>query len=156
VREGFTPHRTGAEHLLWESLVQAEVSLTCPKRLPPMQPNRRKGAGKMRYHLHPLTKEYLWQCPQCGESIRLQTRSAVHLAERAGACQGCRAKATFERRPELIGIFLSFWARSGASPHSASWMEAIPPSGISVLASAYQSRGVLRAKRAVTMSRLAS
>jgi hypothetical protein len=110
----------------------------------------------MRYHLHPPTGKFLWRCPQCGESVRLQTRSAVHLAERAGAGQGCRAKATFKRRPELIGMFLSFWTRSGASPQSASWMEAIPPSGISVLASAYQSRGLLRAQRAGAMSRLAS
>jgi hypothetical protein len=110
----------------------------------------------MRHHLHPVTGEFLWQCPQCRASIRLPTQSAVNLVERSGACQGCRAKATFQSHPELIGIFLSFWARAGTSPRSASWMEAIPPSGLSVLASAYESRGVLRAKRAVATSRLAS
>ena len=110
----------------------------------------------MRHHLHPVTGEFLWQCPQCRASIRLPTKSAVNLVERSGACQGCRAKATFQSHPELIGLVLSFWARSGASPHSASWMAAIPPSGISVLASADQSRGVLRAKRSAATDRLAS
>jgi hypothetical protein len=109
----------------------------------------------MNYHLDPQTGEFLWCCPQCRKTIWLQSERAVILAEHAGACQGCRAKATFERQPELIGIFLDFWSRSGAWPQSASWMEAIPLSGISVLGHARRARGTVHAKRAEALSRLA-
>ena len=75
--------------------------------------------------IDPRTREFLWHCPQCTERIRFPNLSALRLAERAGGCQGCRAKATFERGPELIGLFLDFWVRADACPRSPSWMEAI-------------------------------
>ncbi len=80
----------------------------------------------MIYNLDLQTGEYLWRCPQCGEHIRFPNLLALRLAERAGGCQGCRAKATFERNPGLIGLFLDFWARADAWPQSPSWMEAVP------------------------------
>jgi hypothetical protein len=80
----------------------------------------------MVYHIDPLTGEFLWRCPQCGEHIRFPSLRALYLAERAGGCQGCRARATFERNPGLIGLFLDFWARADAWPKSSSWMEAVP------------------------------
>ncbi len=82
----------------------------------------------MVYHIDPLTGEFLWRCPQCGEHIRFPNLRALYLAERAGGCQGCRAKATFERNPGLIGLFLDFWARTDAWPQSSSWLEAVTAS----------------------------
>jgi hypothetical protein len=95
------------------------------------------------YHLHPETAEFLWRCPLCGQSLRFQTQAEVNLAEQAGACEGCRAKAMFKRTPEMIGLLVALWARSDAWPESVSWMEAIPASGISILGNAYQARGIL-------------
>ena len=83
--------------------------------------------------IHPHTGEYLWRCPECGETIRLSSQAAVCLAEQAGRCQGCRAKATFQLRPGLIGFFLDFWARADAWPQSDSWMAAVPMSGVSIV-----------------------
>jgi hypothetical protein len=80
----------------------------------------------MFHPIDPRTGEFLWHCPQCKEYIRFYSLSAMELAERAGKCQGCRAKAAFEKNPELIGYFLYFWNRSNAWPQSHSWMEAIP------------------------------
>ena len=79
----------------------------------------------MIYNLDLQTGEYIWRCPQCGEHVRFPNLVALLLAEWAGGCQGCRAKATFERNPGLIGLFLDFWARSDAWPHSFSWTEAV-------------------------------
>ncbi len=76
--------------------------------------------------IDPRTGGFLWYCPQCKEYIRFYNLSAMHLAEQAGGCQGCRAKATFERNPGLIGFFLNFWTRADAWPQSHSWIEAIP------------------------------
>ena len=41
-------------------------------------------------------------------------------------CQGCRARISFIKNPELVGLFLDFWYRTGAFPQSTSWLEAIP------------------------------
>lgn len=71
------------------------------------------------------TGEYVWRCPQCGEDIRFPNLLSVRLSERAGGCQGCLAKATFERKPGIIPITLDFWIRTGHWPQSPSWMEAI-------------------------------
>jgi hypothetical protein len=79
----------------------------------------------MVYNIDPRTGELLWHCPKCGESIHFPNLQALHLAEQAGGCQGCRAKATFEHNPELIGLFLDFWVRTDAWPKSSSWIEAI-------------------------------
>ena len=76
--------------------------------------------------IDPRTGEFLWHCPQCKEYIRFYNLSAMHVAERAGGCQGCRAKVTFERNPGLISFFLNFWTRANAWPQSHSWIEAIP------------------------------
>lgn len=72
------------------------------------------------------TSEHLWQCPECGETIRLSGMAAVCLAQRAGRCQGCRAGAAFKRSPGLAGLFLDFWARADAWPQSDAWMDALP------------------------------
>lgn len=79
----------------------------------------------MVYLMDPRTREFLWYCPQCKERIRFPNLLALRLAERAGGCQGCRAKATFEKSPGLTGLFLDFWARVDACPQSPSWIEAI-------------------------------
>ncbi|MGD2040419.1 MAG: hypothetical protein PVH11_06315 [Anaerolineae bacterium] len=95
----------------------------------------------MTYHLDPKTQEYLWRCPQCGASIRLASELAVSQVRRAGACQGCRAKAVLERNPALVGLYLDFWARADAWPQSDSWLEAIPVAGISILGGAHAPQG---------------
>ena len=110
----------------------------------------------MLVHLDSETGEFLWCCPLCGELIGFQSQTADSLAEWGGACEGCRAKVTFERHPELIGIFLQFWARSDTWPQSVSWMEAIPPSGISILGSADQAHGTTHARHTAALGRLAS
>lgn len=96
----------------------------------------------MSNYLDPQTGECLWRCPQCGELIRFGSQLAALQAERAGGCQGCRAKKTFEDNPGLIGFFLDFWAGADAWPQSHSWMAAIPASGISILGNAYSAPGV--------------
>jgi hypothetical protein len=55
------------------------------------------------------------------KSIYFPNRIALCGAERAGGCQGCRAKATLERNPGLIDLFLGFWGRADAWPQSPSW-----------------------------------
>jgi uncharacterized C2H2 Zn-finger protein len=80
----------------------------------------------MSYPIDPRTGKFLWRCPQCKEIIRFSDVSVIRLAEQAGGCQGCRAKATFERNPRLISFFLDYWTRSNAWPQSHSWTEAIP------------------------------
>ena len=108
------------------------------------------------YHLDPQTVEFLWRCPLCGETIRLQSQTEVSQAEQAGGCEGCRAKATFQRTPEMIGLLVALWARSDAWPQSVSWMEAIPTSGISILGNAYQAHGMLFGMTATPQSGIAS
>jgi hypothetical protein len=97
----------------------------------------------MMYVLDPQTGHYLWRCPECGETIRLTSFSAICLVKRAGCCQGCRARATFERNPGLAGFFLDFWAGADAWPQSASWLEALPAAGVSILGNAYSTGGRL-------------
>ena len=104
----------------------------------------------MSKYLDPLTGDVLWRCPQCGESIRFRSELAVLQAERAGGCQGCRAKATFEGNPGLIGFFLDFWAGADAWPQSHSWMAAIPASGISIVGNAYPAARVQPGQAAPT------
>jgi hypothetical protein len=86
--------------------------------------------------LDPKTGEYLWRCPECGETIRLSSQMAVCLAVRAGRCQGCRARETFKRNPALASFFLDFWSRADAWPQSDSWMEAMPTAGVPMLRAA--------------------
>lgn len=87
--------------------------------------------------LEAQAQQVRWPCPECGEIIRLTGLLAARLAERAGRCQGCRARATLERNPGLAGFFLDFWARTGAWPQSDSWLAAVPPSGVSLAGHAY-------------------
>jgi hypothetical protein len=108
------------------------------------------------YHLHPQTAEFLWCCPRCGQSLRFKSQMEVNFAEQAGACEGCRAKAMFERTPEMIALLVVLWARSDAWPQSISWMEAIPSSGISILGNAYQARGLLARMHASTAGNITS
>jgi hypothetical protein len=91
----------------------------------------------MRHILDPKSGQYQWCCPECGEIIRLSSETAVRLAKRAGRCQGCRARATFKQNPGLVGFFLDFWARADAWPQSASWLDAVPASGVPILGNAY-------------------
>ena len=65
---------------------------------------------------------YNWICPQCRQRIGFPNELSRQLAERAGGCQGCRAAATFRKRPELAGMFIEFWARVNGYPVSPSWM----------------------------------
>lgn len=98
----------------------------------------------LRHVLDPETGHYLWVCPECRESIRLTTLSAVRLVERAGRCQGCRARATFERNPALAAFFLDFWARTDAWPQSSSWLDVVAVSGIHIGGNAHAGSGRLR------------
>ena len=88
------------------------------------------------------TDEHLWCCPECGETIRLSSKAAVCLAKRAGRCQGCRVRATFQHNPGLVGFLLDFWAKADAWPQSDSWMDAVPVAGVSILGSAYLEAGM--------------
>jgi hypothetical protein len=96
----------------------------------------------MMHILDPQTGEYRWRCPECGETIRFSSPTAVCLAERAGRCHGCRARVTFN--PGLIGFFLDFWARAEAWPQSDSWMDAMPATGVSIPSNHYSGIGVHR------------
>jgi DNA-directed RNA polymerase subunit RPC12/RpoP len=89
----------------------------------------------MLVYIHPHTGEFLWRCPDCGESISCQDLTELDQLRDDGACEGCRARELFERNPEMIGFAVDMWARLDSWPQSSSWMEAIPPSGISVLGS---------------------
>ncbi len=80
----------------------------------------------MVHPIDPQTGQFLWRCPQCKRYIRFSTLLAIELAERAGGCQGCRAKRTIERHPGLVSFYLDFWSRAGAWPQSLSWTEALP------------------------------
>ena len=78
----------------------------------------------MTHLIDPKNGEILWQCPKCKHVVHIKNESALALVKKAGACQGCRAKATMQKKPELIGIFLDFFADAGA-PESPSWMDAV-------------------------------
>ena len=93
-------------------------------------------------YLGPRTGKCLWRCPQCEELIRLESQLAVSQAERAGGCQGCRAKKTFQTKPGLISFYLDFWISTDAWPQSHSWIEALPVSGVAMIGSACQDAGV--------------
>ena len=68
--------------------------------------------------------KYLWQCPECKTWIQLEYPSAMRLCEKAGACQGCRARATFGRTG-MMGMFVDFWERT-SYPQSSSWATDLP------------------------------
>lgn len=87
----------------------------------------------MLVYIHPHTGEFLWRCPHCGESILCQDLTELDQLRDEAACEGCRARELFELNPEMIGFAVDMWARLDSWPQSSSWMEAIPPSGISVL-----------------------
>jgi len=67
-----------------------------------------------------------WTCPKCNTCVEFPNEGARELAERAGGCQGCRAKATLEEKPELAKLFVDFWARYDDWPQSPSWTGALP------------------------------
>jgi hypothetical protein len=72
--------------------------------------------------------KYLVLCPRCRGLVTYETFDSVYremvLSERK-CCQSCRAGISFEHAPDLIGIFLDFWSRTGNFPESASWLEAV-------------------------------
>ena len=94
----------------------------------------------MLMYIDPNTGEFLCRCPVCGESIRCRDQVEVDELEEEGACAGCRARALFESNPEMIGFAVDMWARLDSWPQSSIWMEAIPPTGISVLGAEYHDR----------------
>jgi hypothetical protein len=103
-------------------------------------------------YIDPQTGEFLWRCPHCGESIHCQDQEQVDQLEEDAACGGCRAKELFASNPEIIGFAVELWARSDSWPQSSSWMEAIPPTGISVLGSDYHAAGLRYPGRAALSS----
>lgn len=88
-------------------------------------------------YIDPHTGEFVWQCPHCGESIRSEDLPELENGQEDGACEGCLARELFEGNPEMISFAVDMWARSDSWPGSSVWMEAIPPSGISVLGADY-------------------
>ena len=93
-------------------------------------------------YIQPHTGEILWRCPHCGESILCHDLAEFDQLQDEMACEGCRARELFERNPEVIGFAVDMWARLDSWPQSSSWMEAIPPSGISVLGAGYGEFGL--------------
>jgi hypothetical protein len=73
-------------------------------------------------YIDPKTGEYLWRCPQCKEDVRFSSLSTLHMSAKAGGCQGCLAKATFQRSPGMVHLFTDFWIRKGHWPESSSWL----------------------------------
>jgi len=73
--------------------------------------------------------QYFALCPQCRERITYDTFDSLYhelISSDRKCCQGCRARISFERNPELVGLFLDFWYRTGSFPQSTSWLEATP------------------------------
>jgi hypothetical protein len=103
-------------------------------------------------YIDPQTGEFIWRCPRCGEPIRCQDPAQIDRLEKEGACEGCRARDLFESTPEVIGFAVDLWARAGSWPQSSAWMEAIPPSGISVLGSDYHASGLRYSRRSSLLS----
>ena len=103
-------------------------------------------------YIDPQTGEFIWRCPLCGESIRCQDQSQFDRLEKEGACEGCRAREIFESNPEMIGFAVDMWASADSWPQSSSWMEAIPPSGISVLGSDYRASTLHYPRRSSLLS----
>lgn len=67
-----------------------------------------------------------WLCPKCNTHVGFPNACARDLARQAGGCQGCRARATLERKPELIELFVGFWTRCDGWPTSPSWTSVLP------------------------------
>ncbi len=103
-------------------------------------------------YIDPQTGEFLWRCPLCGESIRCQDQLELDTLEEEVACEGCRAREIFETNPEMIGFAVDMWARADSWPQSSSWMEAIPPSGISVLGDNYRASALRYPRRSSLLS----
>jgi len=106
----------------------AADSNTLRLTLPRYQPFIIKGTVLAVWHDREEDR-YVVLCPTCHRLVTCETLGMVYHEmvwnERKG-CQGCRARASFERDPGLIGLFLDFWCRTGAFPQSAIWLEAIP------------------------------
>jgi DNA-directed RNA polymerase subunit RPC12/RpoP len=107
-------------------------------------------------YIDPQTGEFLWCCPLCWESIRCQDQSEIDQLEEEAACEGCRARELFESNPEMIGFAVDMWARTDSWPQSSTWMEAIPPSGISVLGVDYHACDLRYPRRTAVLSWTAS
>ena len=99
-------------------------------------------------YIHPHTGEILWRCPHCGESIHCHDLTELDQLQDEAACEGCRARELFEQNPEMIGFAVDMWARLDSWPQSSIWMEAIPPSGISVLGADHGAFGLRHPRRA--------
>ncbi|MBE0616998.1 MAG: hypothetical protein IH608_03600 [Proteobacteria bacterium] len=63
-------------------------------------------------------------CPACGTREQAANENALGRLRQEGLCQGCRARRSLERRPELLPLYVGFWKRSGF-PASASWLAAV-------------------------------
>ena len=98
-------------------------------------------------YIDPKKGEIVWCCPSCGESVRCEDLLELDRLQEGSACEGRRARELFENSPEMISFAVGMWARSDSWPQSSIWMEAIPPSGISVLGADYHSHGLRSPKR---------
>lgn len=107
-------------------------------------------------YIDPRTGEFVWCCPLCGQPIRCQDPLQVDRLEQEAACESCRAKDLFRSNPEIIGFAVAMWARSNSWPPSSTWMEAIPPSGISILGDDYRVSTLRYPRRAALSSWTAS
>lgn len=98
------------------------------RRLTPRQSSYTIRAPRSSPSLRPATAEVhrcLGTREEDRKSIYFPNRIALCRAERAGGCQGCRARATLERNPGLVDLFLGFWGRADAWPQSPSWTDGI-------------------------------
>ncbi len=85
---------------------------------------------------------YLVLCPKCHELIAYGSLSSLHqelVSSDGKCCQGCRARASFERNPGLIGLFLGFWHQTRNFPQSTTWLEAVPQPMLTLWAREIQS-----------------
>jgi len=114
--------------------------------------SEQKEQAIMLVYIDPQTGEFLWRCPLCGESIRCQDQFEIDQLESEAACEGCRARELFESNPEIIAFAVDMWARMDSWPQSSTWMEAIPPSGISVLGGDYHAEGLRYPRRTAVLS----
>jgi hypothetical protein len=62
-------------------------------------------------------------CPACGVREAAANPDALARLREERLCQGCRARRSLERRPELLPLLVGFWQTS-RFPTSSSWLHA--------------------------------
>jgi hypothetical protein len=86
------------------------------------------GASLAAWHDHHEDR-YLVLCPTFHSLVAYDEQLALYTEmvwSAYGCCQGCRARASFEDNPGLVGAVLEVWRMTGAYPQSGSWVEVIP------------------------------